>query len=156
MVNRETYLTEEGLARLNEELEHLKSVRRPEVAGRIHTASEDVGTADDAEYEEAKSEQSFVEGRIQDLENILANAVAAPKRKRGSKVVEFGASVTVHTADGKKRRYQLVGSAETAPLEGKISDESPVGKALLGKTIGDEVEVETPAGVMKLTIDAIR
>ena len=156
MVNKETYLTEDGSTRLREELEYLTSVRRPEVAARIHTASEDVGTADNAEYEEAKSEQSFVEGRIRDIENILANAVVAPKPKRGSGVVEFGASVTVLTGEGKKRRYRLVGSAEAAPLEGKISNESPVGKALIGKKIGDEVEVETPAGVMKLIIDSIK
>ena len=156
MAQREVYLTPEGLRGLKEELDHLKKVRRQEVAARIHKASETGGTVDNAEYDESKNEQAFVEGRIRDVENILSNAVAAPARRSKKEVVEFGSSVTVVADDGKKRRYRVVGSAEAAPLKGKISNESPVGRALLGHKVGDKVKVETPSGVMKLTITAIR
>jgi transcription elongation factor GreA len=156
MARSESYLTKEGLRTLQDELEQLKSVQRPEVAGRIHKASETGGTVDNAEYDESKNEQAFIEGRIQDLENILSNAVVAPTRKRGQKSIGFGSSVTVVSDEGTKRRYKVVGSAEAAPLDGKISNESPVGRALLGREVGDQVEVETPSGVMKLTIASIR
>jgi transcription elongation factor GreA len=155
MVQRETYLTPEGLKQLEEELDHLKSVRRQEVASRIHKASGTGGTVDNAEYDEAKNEQAFAEGRIRELENILSNVIVAPSRNEKTGVVEFGSSVRVVTAEGAKRSYKVVGSAEAAPLDGKISNESPVGRALLGHKVGDEVEVETPSGVMKLTIKKI-
>ena len=156
MTQRQTYLTAKGLKQLQEELEELTNVRRPEVAGRIHKASETGGTVDNAEYDEAKNAQAFAEGRIRDLENILSNAVLTPTRAKKRDSVEFGSSVTVVSAEGAKRKYTLVGSAETAPLEGKISNESPVGSALLGHKVGDEVEVKTPSKVMKLTITRIR
>ena len=157
MTRRESYLTSEGLTHLQEELGTLRNVRRQEVATRIHKASETGGTVDNAEYDEAKNEQAFIEGRIRDLENILSNAVVAPSRKKkGAKLVEFGSSVTVVATNGTKRKYTLVGSAEAAPLEGRISNESPVGSALIGHKIGDKVEAETPAGLLKLTITAIR
>ena len=156
MTQRQHFLTKEGLEGFQQELEHLKSERRPEVAERIHKATETGGTADNAEYEDAKSEQSFVEGRIRELENLLADAVVASRRKGKAESVEFGSSVTVVNAQGKKVRYRVVGSAEASPTEGKISDESPVGKALLGHRVGDEVEVQTPAGSTKLTISQIR
>ena len=157
MVHRETYLTQEGSKNLQEELDVLKNVRRQEVAARIHKASETGGNVDNAEYDEAKNEQAFVEGRIRDLEQILSNAVVAPKGKRKkAERVEFGSSVTVVTKNRARRKYTLVGSAEAAPLEGKISNESPVGRALLGHKVGDSVQVETPSGAMTLTITAIR
>lgn len=152
MMTKITYLTKEGLDRLNEELALLKNARRPEVAARIQRASETGGTVDNAEYDEAKNEQAFTEGRIRELESLLSKAVVAPLRSKKSSVVEFGSSVTVITAQGAKRLYMLVGSAEAAPLEGKISNESPVGQALMGHKVGDEIEVETPSGVMKLKI----
>jgi transcription elongation factor GreA len=156
MAQRETYLTQEGLRQLGEELENLKSVRRQEVAARIRKASETGGTVDNAEYDEAKNEQAFVEGRIRDLENILSTAVVAPKQ-RGQKqgIVRIGSKVTVVNEAGREQRYTVVGSAEAAPLEGRISNESPVGRALMGRGLGDEVEVKTPAGVIKLTISDI-
>ena len=156
MVQRETYLTPQGLKQLQEELGHLKSARRQVVASRIRKASETGGTVDNAEYDEAKNEQAFVEGRIRDLENILFKAVAAPKCRKSLGVAHIGSSVTVENAEGSKQRYKLVGSVEAAPLEGKISNESPVGQALLGRKVGDEVEVKTPSGVAKLTIRTIR
>ena len=156
MVRKETYLTPEGLKSLQEELDHLQSVRRSEVAARIHKANETGGTVDNAEYDEAKNEQAFVEGRIRELENLLSNAVVAPDAEAAGQAVGFGSSVTVVADNGRKRSYTVVGSAEASPLEGKISNESPVGKALLGRKVGDEVKVETPAGPMKLTIRKIR
>ena len=156
MTQQETYLTEEGLGKLEAELEHLRAVRRQEVAQRIQKSKEIGGTVDNAEYDEAKNEQAFTEGRIRELENLLSNATAPSIcRKKAQRSVEFGSSVSVSTATGEKRVYKLVGSAEAAPLQGKISNESPVSGALIGHKIGDTVEVETPAGVMKLTITKI-
>ena len=156
MVRRETYLTQEGRDQLQKELDHLKNVRRQEVAGRIHKASETGGTVDNAEYDEAKNEQAFVEGRIRDLENIISNATVADSGDRKTGSVKLGSSVTVVAANGRKQRYRVVGSAEAAPLESKISNESPVGRALLGHKVGDEIEVQTPSGVTKLTITRVR
>ena len=156
MAQRETLLTSEGLQQLQEELSHLRSARRQEVAARIHKASETGGTVDNAEYDEAKNEQAFIEGRIRGLENILAKAVVAPSRDKAEDSVVFGSSVTVVDSARVKRNYTVVGSAEAAPLEGKISNESPVGRALLGRKVGDHVEVETPSGVMKLTVTKVR
>ena len=155
MVRRETYLTPEGSNQLQKELDHLKSVRRPEVAGRIHKASETGGTVDNAEYDESKNEQAFVEGRIRDLENILSNAIVADSADGEADSVKLGSSVTVVASDGVKQRYRVVGSAEAAPLQRKISNESPVGRALLGRKVGDQVEVETPSGVTKLTVTRV-
>ena len=148
------YLTPEGKKELQGELDHLRAVRRPDVATRIHQATEAGGTVDNAEYEEVKNEQAFVEGRIRDLENILAKSVVASVDKRTG-TVQFGSSITVVAENGKRRNYRLVGSAEAKPLEGKISNESPVGRALLDHNVGDVVEVTTPAGVTKLKISKI-
>ena len=156
MAQREVYLTSEGQENLEKELDHLMTVRRKEVASQINKASETGGTVDNAEYEEAKNEQAFVEGRISDLENILSNAVVASKAKSSKGAVQFGSSVTVVTDGGTKKLYKVVGSAEAAPLEGKISLESPVGSALMGRKVGDTIDVETPSGVVNLTIKKIK
>ena len=134
------------------ELDDLRNVRRPDVAARIHLATESGGTVDNAEYDEVKNEQAFVEGRIRDLEWILSDATVAERSPDAEDTVQFGSSVTVETRDGKRRHYLLVGSAEAKPLEGKISNESPVGQALLSRRVGDVIEVATPAGVQKLTV----
>jgi len=158
MAKIQTHLTPEGSKALEQELESLKTVGRREVAARIRTASEAGGTVDNAEYEEAKNEQAFVEGRIVDLERILYDAVVAGDKggeKKKSAAVQFGSSVTVTTEKGAKKRYKVVGSAEAAPNEGKISESSPVGRALIGHKVGEEVDVETPAGVVKLTISKV-
>ena len=159
MPRKEEYLTPEGLKRLQDEMRDLRDVRRPEVAARINTATQSGGTVDNAEYDEAKSAQGFVEGRIRELENILANAVVA-ERTDNPDAVGIGSRVTVKaqggkTQRGKTQRYVVVGSAEASPLQGKISYESPVGSALLGKAVGDEVEVDTPARVVRLRITRI-
>ena len=155
MIQRQQYLTPEGRDQLQEELDELRMVRRPDVAARIHQATEGGGTVDNAEYEEVKNEQAFVEGRIRDLEEILTNAVVAERSPDSEDQVQFGSAVTVKAQDGRNRHYQLVGSAEARPLEGKISNESPVGRKLLGRRVGDVVDVETPSGVQTLTIVAI-
>lgn len=156
MTQRQQFLTPEGRDRLQDELHQLRTVRRPDVASRIHQATEGGGTVDNAEYEEVKNEQAFVEGRIRDLEQILNNAVIAERSSESKDQVQFGSAVTVETETGQTRSYQLVGSAEARPLEGKISNESPVGQALLDRHIGDVVEVTTPSGVQKLTIISVK
>ena len=155
MTRRETYLTPGGLKNLQEELGLLKNVRRQEVAARIRKASETGGTVDNAEYDETKNEQAFIEGRIRELERILSTAVAAPRQDQETGSVGLGSTVAVATSGGIERRYTLVGSAEAAPLEGRISNESPVGRAILGRRVGDVVEVETPSGLTRLTITKI-
>ena len=154
MAKRKTYITKEGLQQLKEEIGHLKDVKRKEVAKSIRQASES-GTVDNAEYDESKNEQAFIEGRILDLEKVISNAIVSSNSPRKNSV-QIGSSVTVITQNGDKRLYQVVGSAEAAPLDGKISNESPVGSAILGHKIGDQVKVSTPSGVMKLTISRIR
>ena len=151
MSQKKILITQEGLAKLQSELEHLLSVRRQDVAGKIKRAREKGGTENNAEYEDAKNEQAFVEGRILMLENIVKNAtvIEAPALLG---VVEVGDKVLIQNQDGKIEQFTIVGSAEASPVEGKISNESPVGKALLGKKIGDEVEVATPAGIIRLLI----
>ena len=151
MGQKKILITQEGLAKLNSELDHLLSVRRQEIAGKIKRAREMVGTENNAEYEDAKNDQAFVEGRILMLENIVKNATVIESPAMPG-TVEMGDKVLIQNQDGKIEQFTIVGSAEASPVEGKISNESPVGKALLGKKIGDEVEVKTPAGLLKLLI----
>ena len=155
MAQKVTTLTAEGHKHLRDELHMLKTVRRKDVAGRIRKASETGGTVDNAEYDEAKNEQAFVEGRIADLENVLSNAVVAEAGKGKKGEVRLGSSVTVESASGGKTEYMLVGGAETAPLEGKISVESPVGRAILGHKKGETVDVEAPSGATKVKITKV-
>jgi len=151
MGQKKILITQEGLAKLQSELEHLLSVRRQEVASKIKRAREMGGTENNAEYEDAKNDQAFVEGRILMLENIVKNATVIESPALAG-VVEMGDKVLIQNQDGKIEQFSIVGSAEANPVEGKISNESPVGKALLGRKIGDEVEVTTPAGVLRLLI----
>ena len=160
MASRSTYLTPDGLHELEQELAQLRSVGRQEAAERIQEAKE-VGELDNAEYEEAKNEQAFVDGRIQELEMMVQNAVIIPDhtRRRGAKsaVVEVGSIVKVQAVASKKADiYTIVGSAEAAPAEGRISNESPLGSALLGKKAGDVVEFTVPAGPQKIKVVSVR
>lgn len=155
MVRRETLLTPEGLTKLEVELEHLRTVRRQEVAQRIQKAKELGGTVDNAEYDDAKNEQAFIEGKILELEDRVTNAVLIPDHRTPSETVEIGSRVTVVDTQGKRFKYVIVGSTEADPSEGKISNESPVGKALLGHAVGEEAEVATPSGTVKLSIGKI-
>lgn len=157
---QETYLTPDGLRRLEEELDQLRTVRRHEVADRIQQAKEIGGTVDNAEYEEAKNEQSFVEGRIHELEAMIANAVIIPSHGKGgrkSDVVVIGSIVKVqHLKTTRRDTYTIVGTTEAAPAEGRISNESPIGRALLGKKAGETVEFTVPAGVQRIKVLEVR
>jgi transcription elongation factor GreA len=156
MAEKATPLTKDGLERLEKELEHLRNVRRPEVAERIHAAKELASAQNNAEYEEAKNEQAFVEGRIMTLERLLQNAtVIDEEAAHHSSRVQLGSKVHVKASDGPDMEYTIVGPAEARPTEGLISNESPVGRASLGKRVGDEVQVTVPRGVLKLKIDKI-
>ncbi|MBM4401438.1 MAG: transcription elongation factor GreA [Crenarchaeota archaeon] len=151
MAQKKIHLTKEGLTKLESELKQLISVQRADVAEKIKRAREVGGTENNAEYDDAKNDQAFVEGRILILENLIKNAViieapAAPG------LVELGDKVLIQNQDGKIEQFTIVGSAEANPVEGKISNESPVGRALLGKKTGDKVEVKTPAGLLKLLV----
>ncbi|MBM3148408.1 MAG: transcription elongation factor GreA [Chloroflexi bacterium] len=151
MSQKKILVTEEGLSKLKAELEHLVSVKREEVAAKIKRAREMGGTENNAEYEDAKNEQAFVEGKILMLENTLKNAIVIEAAVVPG-VVELGDKVLIQNQDGKIDQFTIVGSAESNPANGKISNESPVGRALLGKKVGNEVEVQTPAGKLKLLI----
>ena len=149
MAPKVTTLTAVGHKKLLSELRELKADRRKDVTDRIRKATGAGGTA---EYDEAKNEQGFLEGRIADLENVLANAVVASKVKVDANLVQLGSSVTVETDKGKKTKYIVVGSVEAAPLEGRISVESPIGSAILDHRKGDVVEVWTPSGDVQIKI----
>ena len=156
MSEKEIFLTPEGLAKLEEELEHLLTVRRQEVADKIQQAKELRSSVTSPEYEEAKNEQGFVEGRILEIERIVKNATIIRHEDVNTEFVEVGNEVRVQLQDGSEEHYSIVGSAEANPGEWRISNESPMGKALLGKRVGDEVEVEAPAGLLKLRILEIK
>ena len=158
MPEKEIFLTPEGLKKIEEELNQLKTVKRKEIAEKIQEAKESRSAVISPEYEEAKNEQGFVEGRILELENIIKNAKIIHHeevKKKGSHI-GLGTKVEIKYADGKKEDYVIVGSAEANPGEGKISNESPMGKALLNKKVGDEVEFDAPAGKLKLKIVEIK
>ncbi len=144
MNNKPAYLSKEGLEKLREELDEMTNVRRAEVAARIHEAKEHGDITENAEYEDAKNEQAFVEGRIQALSALIKNAVVIDEN-HSTTHVQIGSTVTIQSDDGKEK-FTIVGSAEAAPAQGRISNESPVGRALLGRKKGDTVTVTVPAG----------
>lgn len=154
MQDKPVYVTAEGLAKLEAELEHLRFVRRPEIAQRFNEAKEGSSSSDNADLEDAWNEQATVEGRIQTLERLIRNAEIIHESHGESGVVQIGSRVTVNTQDGDET-YTIVGSTETDPRSGRISNESPVGRALLGRKIGDEVEIKAPAGVLSMRITKI-
>ena len=149
------YLSRKGLKKLRAELEHLQTVGRHNVAERIQQSRERGGTVSNAEYEEAKNEMAFTEGRILTLDNVISNAVIIEKSHGARDAVEIGAKVTVLRQDGKTYRYAITGSAEADPAKGMISNISPIGKGLLGKQVGEVTEVSVPAGKVKLEVLAI-
>ena len=151
--NKPTYLSREGLEKLREELEQMVNVRRSEIATRIHDAKEHGDLTENAEYEDAKNEQAFVEGRIQSLEALIKNAILIDE-KHSTTHVQIGSTVEVESEDGREK-YTIVGSAEAKPSEGRISNESPVGRALLGHKKGDKVVVSVPAGAFTYKIVGI-
>ena len=154
---KEILLTQEGYQKLEDEVEFLKTVRRREVAERIKVAISFGDLSENAEYDEAKNEQAQVEERIMKLENMIRKAVIIDESQIDLNVVTIGSIVKVNDVEfDEEVEYTIVGSAEADPYEGKISNESPVGKALLGRTIGDVVEVQVPDGVAKFEILEIR
>lgn len=156
MYEHRVLLTKGGIKRLEAELHELRTVRRADVAQDIREAQELGMTETDGQYEEAKNQQAFLEGRIQEIEKMLEMAeVIDEKAAAGSKEIRIGSTVSLKTKDNKRRKYQLVGAAETNPAEGRISDESPLGQALLGKKRGDKVKIEAPGGVVEMTITSI-
>ncbi len=144
MNTKPTYLSRDGYEKLRAELEEMTNVRRAEVARRIHDAKEHGDLTENAEYEDAKNEQAFVEGRIQSLEAIIKNATII-EENHSTTHVQIGSTVSVESPDGVEL-FTIVGSAEAKPTEGRISNESPVGRALLGKKKGEKVVVRVPAG----------
>lgn len=153
MKEKEVILTTEGLRKLEEELETLKSVRRREVAERIKQAVEFGDLTENSEYEDAKNEQAFLEGQIITLEKMLRNARVIDAAEIGTDVVSVGSTVLLEDlTDGTEYKYTIVGSAEADPGALKISNESPVGQALLGQPKGTIIEVEVPDGRRKLMI----
>jgi transcription elongation factor GreA len=156
MANNAVYVTKEGLIKLEEELRHLRNVRRQEVAHRLREAMEDGDELiDNAEYEAAKNEQAFVEGRILELERMIAQAQIIEHDKK-SETVEIGSTVVIKEGNRKPETYRIVGVAEANPKEGLISNESPLGKALLKKRVGDSVEVEAPDGALRFKVVKIK
>ncbi len=140
-----TFLTREGFEKLQEELEYLRTIRRQEIANRLHEAMEGGELIENAEYEDAKNEQAFVEGRIKELEILLATARVITDEEK-TENAQVGSTVTIQEEDGQPETYVIVGAAEANPRGGKISNESPLGKALLNHKAGDTVKVEAPAG----------
>ena len=156
MSKNEVYITAEGLKKLEEELEHLRSVRRQEVALRLREAIQGGDELiDNAEYEAAKNEQAFVEGRIIELERMLAKAQIIEHKKK-SDTIEIGSTVTIKEGNKKPEIFKIVGAAEADPKNGLISNESPLGSALLSKQVGDTVEVEAPDGVIHFKVVKIK
>ena len=147
------YLTKDGYEKLTAELNNLRTVRRKEIAVRLHEAAENsLGEfVEDPEFEAAKNEQSFVEGRIKELEILLANAEVINGRVK-SDTVQIGSKVTIKQGNRKDEEYLIVGAAEASPREGKISHESPIGRALMGKKKGDQAEIQAPSGAFKVKI----
>lgn len=148
------YLTEDGARKLREELEELVNVKRAELAARLRDAISMGDLSENADYHVAKEQQAFVEGRIQQIEYLLRYAVVVPDGHKADSI-HVGSRVTVVFEDEGPETYQIVGPAEANPAEGKISNESPIGKALMGRRAGDTVTVKAPGGEMRFTIQAV-
>jgi len=153
MAAKEIVLTAEGLAKLETELEYLKTEKRKEVAEKIKQARSFGDLSENSEYDEAKNEQGHVEVRIVQIENMLKNAKLIDESEIDANVVSLGTTVKLLDVEFKEEVvYTIVGSAEADPVASKISDESPVGQGLLGKKVGETAKIETPAGVMKFKV----
>ena len=154
MSSKTVFLTPEGRRKIEEELEFLRTVRRAEVAARIHSAKEEGDITENAEYDDAKNEQAFVEGRLLMLERTLISAVMIEGEASNDRV-HLGSSVTVAEDGCDLETFQIVGTAEADPKLGRISNESPIGKALLGRKAGDSVDARTPGGILRFRIVSI-
>ncbi|WP_309089752.1 transcription elongation factor GreA [Domibacillus sp.] len=157
MSNEKVYpMTREGKEKLEQELEHLKTVKRKEVVERIKIARSFGDLSENSEYDSAKEEQAFVEGRIGTIETMIRNAKIIEDSEMKADEVSLGRTVTfIELPDGEEESYTIVGSAEADPFEGKISNDSPIAKSMIGKRVGDKVIVQTPAGEMNVKIVSI-
>lgn len=155
MSQRAHFLTPEGKTKLEKELENLKKEKRPQVAANLRAAIQEGDISENAGYEESKREQAFVEGRIREIEAILADAeIVEDSDSHGT--VDVGSRVTIsEQGNSEYETYQIVGSAEADPSEGRISNVSPLGKALIGNRVGEEVEVDTPGGTLLFELIAV-
>jgi transcription elongation factor GreA len=149
-----SFLTREGYQKLQEELEFLRSSKRQEIANRLHEAMEGGELIENAEYEAAKNEQAFVEGRIKELEILLATARVISETEK-AEVVQIGSRVTIQENANDPEIYTIVGAAEANPRAGRISNESPLGRALLNRKAGDQVQVDAPAGAFVVTVKKV-
>jgi transcription elongation factor GreA len=154
MEDNTAYLTRDGLEKLQIELDQLVRFRRKEIASRIQEAKELGDLSENAEYQEAKNEQAFNEGRIEDLENTIKHAQIIEDSKKLSGIVQVGSTVKI-SLDGASTTYTIVGSNEADPLNGKVSNESPIGRALLGKKLNDVATVTTPKGEVQYAITEV-
>lgn len=153
METKKTILTYAGLKKLEEELEHLKVVKRKEVAGKIKEAREQGDLSENAEYDAAKDEQRDIEARIEELEKILKNAEVVVEDEVDLETINVGCTVSVYDKEFEEEmEFKIVGSTEANSLQGKISNESPVGKALIGRKVGETVTIETQAGMIEYEV----
>ena len=156
VVEKKYPMTEEGLVKLEEELEYLKTVKRKEVVERLKIARSYGDLSENSEYDSAKEDQAFVEGKISSLESMIRNAEIITEDALNTGEVGLGKTVTFkELPDEDEETYTIVGSAEADPLEGRISNDSPIAKALIGHKTGDEVTIDTPGGEMKVVIEKI-
>ncbi|MBM4762377.1 transcription elongation factor GreA [Bacillus sp. B15-48] len=150
-------MTLAGKQKLEQELEQLKTVKRKEVVERIKIARSFGDLSENSEYDSAKEEQAFVEGRITTLENMIRNAKIIKEDETSIDTVTLGRTVNfIELPDGEEESYSIVGSAEADPFEGKISNDSPIAKSLLGRKVGEEVTVQTPGGEMNVRITSVK
>ncbi|MGE7182809.1 transcription elongation factor GreA [Peribacillus sp. NPDC006672] len=156
-IEKEYPMTKEGKLKLEQELEQLKTVKRKEVVERIKIARSFGDLSENSEYDSAKEEQAFVEGRITTIENMIRNAkIIEESNDSNTDTVALGKSVTfVELPNGDEETYSIVGSVEADPFEGKISNDSPIAKSLIGKRVGDKVSIMTPGGEMSVKIVSI-
>lgn len=156
MVDQPQYLTPEGMETLEKRLKNLVEVRRPQVAERLHQARQEAGElSENAEYEDAKNEQAFILGEIYRLETILRTAQVIESNGKSDKVIAGSRVTVVEKGYDEPEHYQLVGSAEANPREGKVSIESPLGQALMGAKVGDKVKVSAPDGDFVYVIQSL-
>lgn len=152
-MTKQVLMTDEGLKNLEAELEELKAVKRKEIAEKIKVALSFGDLSENSEYDEAKNEQAIVEARIASIENMLKNVKIINEDELSTEIIHVGSKVKVRDVDFDDIcEYKIVGSSEADPVNGRISDESPVGKGLIGHKVGEKVEIETPAGSMSYEI----
>lgn len=150
-MNNEYLITKEGLQKLKEELDDMKTRQREELSKRLRFAIQQGDLSENADYHKAKEDQAFLEGKIREYEETIAGAKII-KGGNNKGIIDVGSHITIQEADYPEERYHMVGAREANPVEGRISNESPIGQALLGRKVGDTVTVETPGGKMMLKI----